>query len=66
MKQHKSMKHICNLCKAEFETDAEYVAHTCEATGVTPADNEHQGPEFAAISEAALKRGAEKKDKAKK
>lgn len=56
------MKHICNLCKGEFKTDLEYTGHTCKSTGVTPKDPEHFGPEFASISEAALKRGAERKD----
>ena len=54
-------KNICGLCKEGFDTDTEYADHTCAVTGVTPADIEHQGPEFVAISEAALKRGAEKK-----
>ena len=53
---------VCGLCKEGFDTEEEYVAHECSETGFTPADNEHQGPEFAAISEAALKRGAEKKE----
>lgn len=56
-------KHICGLCGKGFDTDEEYCGHTCEVTGVTPADIEHQGPEFAAISEAALQRGAERKEK---
>lgn len=60
------MTHICGLCKEQFKTDEEYVGHTCKETGVTPADPEHQGPEFAAISEAALKRGADRIAGAKK
>lgn len=54
-------EHVCGLCGAGFDTEAEYVGHKCAETGVTPADIEHQGPEFAAISEAALARGAERK-----
>lgn len=45
----------------EFSSEESYVAHECEATGVTPADPEHQGPEFVAIQEAALARGEERK-----
>ncbi|MFZ2152283.1 MAG: hypothetical protein WAV09_04205 [Minisyncoccia bacterium] len=56
------LEHVCGLCGADFATEAEYVAYTCEVTGVTPADIEHQGPEFAAISDAALERGAKRKE----
>lgn len=55
-------KHNCGLCKVGFDTDEEYCGHACGVTGVTPADIEHQGPEFIAISEAALKRGEDKKN----
>jgi hypothetical protein len=54
------MKHNCGKCKAGFDTDTEYCDHTCKVTGVTPKDIEHQGPEFLAISESALKRGSER------
>ena len=54
-------KHVCGLCAKGFDTDKEYCEHVCEETGVTPADPEHQGPEFAAISEEALKRGEARK-----
>lgn len=53
-------KHICGQCGAEFATEAEYLAHVCKS-GVTPTDPENLGPEFKAISEAALKRGEARK-----
>ncbi len=56
-----SQIHKCGQCDAEFSSDEEYVAHLCEKTGFTPADAEHQGPEFAAVQEAALARGEERK-----
>lgn len=55
-----SQIHKCGKCKAEFDSEDAYINHTCETTGKTPADIEHLGPEFALISEAALKRGAER------
>ncbi|MFZ3032252.1 MAG: hypothetical protein WA082_04405 [Candidatus Moraniibacteriota bacterium] len=56
-----SQIHKCGKCDLEFSSEESYVAHECEATGVTPADPEHQGPEFVAIQEAALARGEERK-----
>ena len=56
-----SQIHKCGLCGKEFDSEEKYVAHTCPETGVTPADPENLGPEFAAVSEAALKRGEERK-----
>lgn len=57
------MQHVCSNCGETFETEADYIAHKCEKTGFTPADIEHQGENFKKVSEAALKRGAEKKVK---
>lgn len=54
-------KHIDGLTGLVFDTEEAYCNHTSPVTGVTPADIEHQGPEFAAISEEALKRGEERK-----
>lgn len=54
--------HKCGKCEAEFKTEQEYLDHVCEITGVTPADIENLGPEFKAISDAALARGAAKKE----
>lgn len=51
---------ICGKCKAQFDSEQAYVGHTCPETGVTPADPANLGPEFAAISEAALARGAKR------
>lgn len=51
---------ICSVCKKEFKTLEEYLAHTC-TTGFTPADFEHQvalNPDYPEISASALSRGA--------
>lgn len=53
--------HKCGKCEGEYSDEAGYLAHTCEVTGFTPAMVEHQGPEFAAISDAALARGEARK-----
>lgn len=55
-------KHVCGKCEKEFAIEQEYLDHVCVVTGFTPKDIEHQGPEFLAISEAAQKRGAERKE----
>lgn len=58
------MKHICNICGKEFETDEAYCEHKCD-TGYTPKDMEHQDiltdGKFSEISEAALMRGEQRK-----
>ena len=61
MPKTKELKNLCGLCGKGFDSDEEYCGHTCEKTGVTPADPEHQGPEFIAIAESARKRGEERK-----
>jgi len=55
--------HRCSVC--EFEgSEAEYLAHEC-STGFKPTEIEHQDAltdgAFSKVSEAALKRGEEKK-----
>jgi hypothetical protein len=52
-------QHVCGLCQGVFNSVEEYTGHTCPSTGFTPADPAHQGPEFAAVQQAALARGAE-------
>jgi len=60
------MKHICNPCGGEFDTEEEYIDHTCEKSGTTPADPENlvktTTPNFFYISEKALERGAEREE----
>lgn len=54
---------ICRICKKEFKTGEEYLNHTC-STGFKPTQIEHAiaiDPNYKAISDAALKRGQEKK-----
>ena len=55
------MNHICGKCKGEFENDDLYVRHICRETGYAPVQPEHFGPEFEAISEAAMRRGEARK-----
>lgn len=50
--------HICGQCNQQFNTEEDYLGHKCPSTGFTPTQPEHLGPEFKAISEAALARGA--------
>ena len=58
--------HKCGKCGGEFATDQEYLDHECPETGFKPTDPENLGEEFKAVQEAALKRGAEKKEEVKK
>lgn len=61
----KDLKHICGACTKGFATEQEYIDHTCEKTGATPASFEHQeatGNAMGAISEASLKRGLERSE----
>jgi hypothetical protein len=53
-------KHICGRCNDEWLTEAEYVAHVCPATNVTPADPAHLGADFLEIQKAALERGKDR------
>ena len=53
---------ICSNCTQQFESDEAYIAHQCSATGFTPAQPEHLGPEFVAIQKAALERAKERDD----
>ena len=58
-------KVICGPCKAEFKTNEEYLKHECKAAGgAKPTEPEYliktTTPHFAKISEAAIKRGADK------
>lgn len=55
-------KHICGQCNNSWATEAEYIAHTCQTTGVTPTDPLHQGAEFLEVQKAALERGLERVD----
>ena len=61
------MAQICGPCGKQFETDREYLEHVCEKSGFTPVQPEHliktTTPNFAKISEAAVKRGEETKAK---
>lgn len=54
-------KHVCGQCQKEFSTEGEYLDHEC-SSGFTPKDPENLGPEFQAVSEAALARGEEQKN----
>jgi hypothetical protein len=54
--------HICSICNEEFETEAEYLDHTC-TTDFKPTDFEHQttlDPNYQTISDSALERGKKK------
>jgi len=63
-------KVICGACGKEFKTNAGYLKHKCGKTGFTPTQVEHfdalSGGRFSLQSQAALKRGAERKAKAEK
>jgi len=59
-------KEICGKCLKEFNSHQEYLDHTCEVTGYTPKDPEHQGKNFGLVQKNALKRTGsldEKKEK---
>lgn len=58
-------KYRCGPCGQEFATEQEYLDHVCPQTGYAPTDPGHQGPEFKAIQEAALKRGEDRKNEGK-
>jgi len=56
---------ICGACGEKFESNEDYLDHTCSKTGYTPRDIEHQdaltGGRFSKISKAALARGEARK-----
>lgn len=65
------MKVICKPCGKTFDTNEEYLDHKCEkADGFTPRDPEYviktTSPNFAKVSESAIKRGKDKAEKEKK
>lgn len=57
--------HKCGTCDGAFATEQEYLDHVCQASGVKPTEAEHlvktTTPNFAKVSEMAIKRGEEKK-----
>jgi hypothetical protein len=66
MKQPSMTKITCSPCRQVFNTNEEYLSHKCpKADGFTPRDPEYviktTCPNFAKISQSALKRGLEKK-----
>lgn len=56
------IKQVCGVCHDEWLTEDEYNNHVCAVTGFTPQQPEHlvnsTTPEFLAIQQAALERGA--------
>lgn len=52
--------HKCGACVDEFLTLKEYLEHPCPATGFTPTQPEHLGPEFLEVQRAALERGLDR------
>lgn len=52
--------HICGQCLKQFKSEAEYLAHKCEKTGVAPTDPKSMGENYEAIQNAALARGEAK------
>lgn len=56
-------KHICGLCHDEWLTEDEYNNHVCPSSGQPANTIEHlvatTTPDFEAISQAALERGAQ-------
>jgi len=61
-------KTICGPCKVKFKDHAEYLKHACaKAGGAKPTEPNYliktTQPNYAKVSEAALKRGADKKAK---
>lgn len=53
---------ICGKCEKEYKTQNGYLNHTCDVTGFTPTEPEHQGEQFVRQSIAAHKRGGSKKN----
>lgn len=57
------MADLCGQCNQEFDNEAGYLDHTCDASGYKPTDPENLGEGFAAVSAAALARGEARKSK---
>lgn len=55
-------KHVDGLTGLVFDTEEAYLEHTSPVTGYKPTEPEHQGEGFKAISDAAIRRGEEKKE----
>ena len=53
--------HFCGQCELSFGSEKEYNEHVCKVTGFNPTQPEHLGERFKRVSEAALKRGSERK-----
>ncbi len=61
-------KTTCSPCKQVFKDNAEYLKHKCtKADGAKPTEPDYLKkttmPNYDKVSEAALKRGADKKQK---
>lgn len=56
------MNHICGQCKQEFETEVDYLNHTCNSSGFKPTQIENLGEAFMAASVAALARGEKRSE----
>jgi hypothetical protein len=50
---------VCTPCGKTWANAEDFRAHVCEVSGVAPTDPAYLGEDFAAISEAALQRGAD-------
>lgn len=63
MKDQEKEIHVCGKCGEKFSSNEEYLNHECKVTGKKPTDPLHHytKEEHDAISEAAKKRGEEKK-----
>lgn len=57
----KPKNHVCGQCGEGFDTEKQYLEHKCAKTGFKPTEPENLGEGFAKISEAAIKRGEERK-----
>lgn len=54
--------HVCGRCKNQYDTEEQYLNHTCPETNQTPKDPEHLGPRFATVQQKALERGEARKE----
>lgn len=55
--------HKCAACTNTFDSEEQYIAHTC-SDGVAPTDPTHaMGEKYAQIQNAALTRGATEAEK---
>ena len=57
----KSEKVTCGRCLIIFDTNDDYLEHTCNETGYTPRDPEHFGSQFINVQKASVERGQVKK-----